>query len=80
MDNYLPFGDAIAKFDNFGLKVAPTSTLCNSSALNLMVIKTVEKILKKSGMPPICVSANMRDGDKINKQLEEKYSHRIKHL
>lgn len=80
VDNYLPLGDAIVKFDNFDQKVAPTSTLCNSFALNLMVIKTVEKILKKGGIPPVWVSANMPGGDKANKQLEEKYSSRIKHL
>jgi len=80
VDNYLPLGDAIVKFDNFDQKVAPTSTLFNSFALNLMVIKTVEKILKKGGIPPVWVSANMPGGDKSNKQLEEKYSSRIKHL
>jgi len=80
VDNYLPLGDAIVKFDNFDRKVAPTSTLCNSFALNLIVIKTVEKILKKGGIPPVWVSANMPGGDKANKQLEEKYSSRIKHL
>lgn len=80
VDNYLPLGDAIVKFDNFEQKIAPTSTLCNTFTLNLMVIKTVEKILKKGGIPPVWVSANMPGGDKANKQLEEKYSHRIKHL
>lgn len=53
MDNYLPLGDTIVKFDNFGQKVAPTSTLFNSFTLNLMVVKTVEKILKKSEIPPV---------------------------
>ena len=80
VDNYLPLGDAIVKFDNFDRKVAPTSTLCNIFVLNLMVIKTVEKILKKGGIPPVWVSINMPGGDKANKQLKEKYSHRIKHL
>ncbi len=36
--------------------------------------------IKKSGIPPVWASANMPGGDKANKQLEEKYSHRIKHL
>ena len=80
VDNYLPLGDAIVKFDNFEQKIAPTSTLCNTFTLNLMVIKTVEKILKKGGIPPVWASANMPGGDKVNKKLEEKYSHRIKHL
>jgi len=80
VDNYFPLGDAIVKFDNFDQKVAPTSTLCNSFTLNLMVIKTVEKILKKGGIPPVWVSANIPGGDKANKQLEEKYYSRVKYL
>lgn len=80
VNTYLPLGDAIVKFDNFEQKIAPTSTLCNSFTLNLMVIKTVEKILEKGGVPPVWVSANMPGGDETNKQLEEKYSSRIKHL
>lgn len=80
VDNYLPLGDAIVKFDNFEQKIAPTSTLCNSFALNLIVIKTVEKILGKGVVPPVWMSANMPGGDEANKQLEEKYSSRIKHL
>lgn len=80
VNTYLPLGDAIVKFDNFEQKIAPTSTLCNSFTLNLMVIKTVEKILEKGGVPPVWMSANMPGGDETNKQLEEKYSSRIKHL
>lgn len=80
VNNYLPLGDAIVKFDNFEQKIAPTSTLCNSFTLNLMVVKTVEKILEKGGIPPVWMSANMPGGDEANKQLEEKYSGRIKHL
>lgn len=80
IDTYLPLGDAIVKFDNFEQKIAPTSTLCNSFTLNLIVIKTVEKILEKGGIPPVWMSANMPGGDEANKKLEEKYSSRIKHL
>ena len=80
VNTYLPLGDAIVKFDNFEQKIAPTSTLCNSFTLNLMVIKTVEKILEKGGVPPVWMSANMPGGDEHNKKMEEKYSSRIKHL
>jgi len=80
VNNYLPLGDAIVKFDNFEQKIAPTSTLCNCFTLNLMVIKTVEKILNKGGIPPVWMSANMPGGDEANRKWEEKYSGRIKHL
>jgi len=80
VDNYLPLGDAIVKFDNFEQKIAPTSTLCNCFTLNLIVIKTVEKILNKGGIPPVWMSANMPGGDEANRKWEEKYSGRVKHL
>jgi uncharacterized phosphosugar-binding protein len=80
VDNHLPLGDAVIKFPDFQQKVAPTSTLCNSFALNLMVIKTVEKILAKGENPPVWMSANMPGGDEANKKYEEKYAFRIKHL
>ena len=80
INNYLPLGDAIVRFDNFDQKIAPTSTLCNSFTLNLVVIKTVEKILAKGEVPPVWMSANMLGGDEANKKWEEKYAGRIKHL
>ncbi len=80
IDNYLPLGDAIVKFDNFEQKIAPTSTLCNCFTLNLLVIKTVEKILSLGKIPPVWISANMPGGDEANKKWEQKYIGRIKHL
>jgi uncharacterized phosphosugar-binding protein len=80
IDNYLPLGDAIVKFDGFEQKIAPTSTLCNSFTLNLLVIKTVEKILMKGKIPPVWMSANLQGGDEWNKKWEKKYAGRIKHL
>jgi len=80
VNNHMPQGDAVVKFDNLEQKVAPVSTLCNSFALNLMVVKTVEKILEKGVIPSIWTSANLPGGDEANKKYEEKYSARIRHL
>jgi len=80
VDNYMPLGDAVVEFDNLEQKVAPVSTLCSSFTLNLMVIKTVGKILEKGGTPPIWMSGNLPGGDEANKKFEEKYSARIRHL
>ncbi len=80
INNYLPLGDAIVKFDNFEQKIAPTSTLCNCFTLNLLIIKTVEKILALGETPPVWMSANMPGGDEANKKWEKKYAGRVKHL
>lgn len=80
IDNHMPLGDSIVKFDDLDQPVAPTSTLCNSFAINILLIKTVEDLLEKNIEPPIWMSANMPGGDESNKKLEEKYFARIKHL
>lgn len=80
VNNFMPLGDSVVKFDNFNQKIAPTSTLCNSFVLNLMVIETVEKILEKGCAPPVWMSSNMPGGDEANKKWEEKYYSRVKHL
>jgi uncharacterized phosphosugar-binding protein len=80
VNNHMPLGDAIVKFDNLEQRVAPVSIICNSFALNLMVIRTVEKILEEGMIPPIWTSANLPGGDEANKNYEEIYGNRVKHL
>ncbi|TYP53237.1 sugar isomerase domain-containing protein [Thermosediminibacter litoriperuensis] len=80
IDCHLPLGDAVIKFDDFEQKVAPTSTLVNTFTLNLLVVETVNQLLKKGVKPPVWVSANMPGGDEANKEYEKKYFGRIKHL
>ena len=80
VDNHMPLGDAVVEFDNLEQKVAPVSTLCNSFTLNLMVIKTVGKILTKERDSPIWMSSNLPGGDEANRDFEEKYAARIRHL
>lgn len=80
VDSHLPLGDAVVEFENFGERVAPTSTLVNSFTINLLVIETVRKLLEKGINPPIWRSANMPGGDEVNKKYFEKYMGRVKHL
>lgn len=80
IDNHLPVGDAVVEIENFTQKAGPTSTFCNSFALNFLVIETVKRLLEKGMTPPVWVSANMPGGDEANKKYEQKYFGRIKHL
>lgn len=80
LDSHLPLGDAVVEFENFGEKVAPTSTLVNSFTENLVVIETVRKLLEKGINPPVWRSANMPGGDEVNKKYFDQYMGRIKHL
>jgi uncharacterized phosphosugar-binding protein len=48
--------------------------------MNLLMMETAKKLEEMSVDPPVYMSANLPDGDKTNKELEEKYIPLIKHL
>ena len=80
IDNYLPLGDAVVEIDGLKQKMGPTSTFANNFTINLLMIRTVEKLIEMGIQPPVWTSANLPEGDKLNKQYEEKYFPRVKHL
>jgi uncharacterized phosphosugar-binding protein len=80
INTFMPYGDAVVDIDGIEQKTAPTSTLCNTFAINMLLLTAVA-ILKEMGIdPPLWTSANLPDGDRKNKALEEMYSSRVKHL
>jgi|CZCA01.1.fsa_nt_gi uncharacterized phosphosugar-binding protein len=79
IDSHLPTGDAAVHVEGLQQKMGPTSTFVNSFAVNLLMIRTAEKLLEMGIEPPILVSGNMPDGDKINRRIEQKYRLRVKH-
>ncbi len=80
IDCHMPFGDAVISIDGLPQKVAPVSTLVNSFSLNLLVIRTVEKLVGQGVTPPIWTSANVPGGDEANKNYIERYKGRIRLL
>ncbi len=80
IDNHQPIGDAVIELEGAEQKVAPVSTICNSFAIQLLVIETVKKILELGKKSLIWRSANMPGGDEANRKYFEEYSKRIKHL
>ena len=73
-------GDAVVDIAGVSQKVAPTSTLCNTFAINILMMNAVKKLSEKGIDPPLWMSANLPGGDARNKALEEKYFPRVKHL
>ena len=65
---YMPFGDALVEIEGCKQKVAPVSTFLNSFCLHLLVIGTVEKLVKEGIEPPLWMSANFPEGDKKNQK------------
>lgn len=80
INNHLPLGDAVVEIEGMEQKMGPTSTFANSFTINLLMIRTAEKLLAMGIQPPVWTSANLPGGDELNKRYEEKYFPRVKHL
>lgn len=80
IDNHLPLGDSVVEVAGLPQKMGPTSTFANAFAVNLLMIRTAEILLTQKIQPAVWTSANLPDGDRLNKAYEKKYSPRVKHL
>ncbi len=80
IDNKVPRGDAVLELPGLNMKVAPVSTILNSFIASLLVAYTVNILLSKGIKPPIWLSSHLPEAREHNKELFEKYSHRIKLL
>lgn len=80
INNHMPYGDAIVEVDGVAQKTGPTSTLCNTFAMNCLLITVVRKLKEMGVEPPLWMSANLPGGDEKNRKLEEEYFPRVKHL
>jgi uncharacterized phosphosugar-binding protein len=80
INNHLPLGDAIVEIEGISQKMGPTSTYINSFTINLLMMRTVEKLIAMGVEPPVWTSGNMPNGEQANTKIWEKYSSRIKHL
>lgn len=80
INNHLPLGDAIIEIDGLPQKMGPTSTFVNSFVMNLLMMRTAEKIIELGITPPVWTSGNLPDGDKLNQAYFDKYIPRIKLL
>ncbi len=80
IDCKMPFGDAIVEIEGFPQKVAPSSTILVAFTLNMLIAKTIEKLVKEGVEPPVWMSANIPGGDEYNRRWIQKYKYRIKSL
>ncbi|GAB1481563.1 sugar isomerase domain-containing protein [Treponema sp.] len=80
VDTHMPYGDAVVDFPSLSQKVAPSSTLTNCFAVNLLVVETVNYLVSHNFAPPLWQSANVQGGEQANKVFQDEYGYRIKHL
>jgi len=80
LDAHVPPGDAILKIEGLEQKVGPSSTFAVCFLANLLMAKTVEKLVELGVEPPVWMSANVKGGDEFNKRYIEQYMGRVYHL
>ena len=80
LDNCGEVGDASVELAGLEQKIAPTSSIADITLVNLILVNTVELLLKKGMKPPVFMSANTDAGDEANKTVLEMYKGRIPSL
>ena len=80
LDNGGELGDASVELDGLGQKIAPTSSVMDITLVNLILVNTVELLLKKGIKPPVFMSANTDAGDQANRDVLKTYKARIPKL
>jgi len=80
LDNGGELGDASVELVGLGQKIAPTSSVLDITLVNLILVNTVERLLKKGIKPPVFMSANTDAGDKLNRDVLKTYKYRIPKL
>lgn len=80
LDNCGEMGDASVELSGLGQKIAPTSSVMDVTLVNLILVNTVERLLKKGITPPLFMSANTDAGDAANKEVLRQYKARIPSL
>lgn len=80
LDNGGEKGDASVELPGLGQKIAPTSTVMDSTLVNLILVNTVELLLERGIRPPVFMSANTDEGDAANKAVLKLYKGKIPSL
>lgn len=81
IDNHAEIGDAALSIPGLEQKIAPTSTVCGTFILNLILANvSMWLIQQKKLIPPIFISGNLPNGKKKNTELYNHYRKRVRAL
>jgi uncharacterized phosphosugar-binding protein len=67
-------GDACLSIEGFEPMFCGTSTVLGTAVMESIVARTVELCIERGVKPPVYVSSNLDQGDKINEEYIKKYS------
>ena len=77
LDNLAPYGDATLEAVG-GVAVGAVSSLTSAFIAQLLTIGTATRLVEQGAEAPLYVSANVPGGDEHNRELEARYSGRIR--
>src|SRR5690606_27690746 len=77
LDNGAPYGDAVLELPGGG-SYGAVSTVTSALLAQLMVTRTIERLVALGETPPVYLSANVAGGDEHNRALESRYAGRIR--
>lgn len=77
LDNCGVLGDAIMELENVRAKFGPTSSVIGFAILQAVIVQTIENLANRNVDVPVWVSANLDNGENINKKYIEEYRGRI---
>jgi uncharacterized phosphosugar-binding protein len=80
IDNHVPLRDAVLKRAGVRECFTATATLATCFAMNVLMSRTIERIVEAGGTPDIWASNNVPGGDEHNAPYIEEYRPRIHHL
>lgn len=80
VNNHMPYGDAVIELPGLTPKMGPTSTVANVFTIHCLTMTAAEVMLSRGFVPPVWTSANMPEGDALNREYEELYRTKIRHL
>jgi uncharacterized phosphosugar-binding protein len=70
----------VVELEGIPQKMGPTSTYANAFTINLLMMATAQKLVERGVHPLVWTRANLPEGDRLNKEYEEKYGYRVLHL
>jgi len=77
IDNLAPYGDATIELEG-GIGVGAVSSITAAFIAQRITIGVAEAIRQRGKTPPVYISANIPEGDKHNRALEDLYGVRIR--
>jgi uncharacterized phosphosugar-binding protein len=80
IDNKMPAGDAVLRFEGLKPPVSPVTTIVNAFVIEALTGETVGLLLERGITPPVWTSSNVPGGDEANEALMTRFSPRIRWL